>query len=364
MNKFHKEIFDQFQTGTAFLSATPLGEGHINDTYLIKTHGPGQDFVLQRLNRHIFWNIPQLVTNKVKVTEHIFEKLNQEGEESPENVAVRFIAARDGQYFFRDDKGEYWNLMTYIPDTITHLRVTDRHIAREGGRAIGAFQRYLQDLPVNSLFETIPGFHDLNRRLDKFDMIVSEDPVGLVGERMAEIAAVRERREEMGYLIALLEEGTIPQRIAHNDAKISNVLFSEEGKALSMIDLDTTMPGSALYDFGDAIRAGANTGEEDDRHLERVSLDIRLFQAFAEGYRRETREFLTEAEIENLAFSSRFITFEQYLRFLTDYLEGDVYYKIKYPGHNLHRSWAQLKLLQSMEAQYEKMRAVVNEIMD
>ena len=357
-------IFSHFETGTAFLSAEPLGSGHINDTFLIRVMGDHPaGYVLQRINHFVFRDVPGLTENKVRITQHLLGQLEKEGVEELDRRVMQFLPTHKGPYFYCDKQGNYWNLSLYIPDSVVYETVSTPSIAFEGGKAIGAFQRRLSGLNPESLHETIPHFHDVGLRLDKFRKIVEEDPCHRAADAPDEIADILSREAEMRAFMGLVHSGAIPRRVTHNDTKIGNVLFGRDGHALCLIDLDTAMPGTVLSDFGDAIRSGANPGREDDPDLDKVGMDLGIFTAFAEGYLSEALAFLTPTELDHLAFGARLITYEQFLRFLADYLEGDVYYqKIQHEKHNLQRARAQLKLLQSMEKQYSEMCGVVSRL--
>ena len=231
----------------------------------------------------------------------------------------------------------------------------------ESAVAFGSFQRLLADYPAETLHETIPGFHDTRARFAAFEKAVREDVVGRAAEVQKEIAFFLERKETACYFAGRLDRGELPIRVTHNDTKINNILFDKQGEVLCAIDLDTVMNSTSLNDFGDAIRSYANTGDEDDRDLSRVGMSLEMFRAYTEGYLSQRAGQLNQAEIDHLAFSARYITFEQVLRFLMDYIEGDTYYKTKYPKHNLVRTRAQYKLLQSMEEQYGTMCEIVRE---
>ncbi len=359
-----KLIFSHFLTGGAFLSAKPLGKGHINDTFLVEAEGGHPaGYVLQRINHFVFRDVPGLTENKVRITQHLLGQLEKEGVEELERRVTQFLPTHEGSYYHRDGQGNYWNLSLYIPDSVVYETVSNPSIAFEGGKAIGAFQRRLSGLDPETLHETIPHFHDVALRLDKFHKVVEADPCRRAADTPAEIAAILAREAEMRAFMALVHSGAIPRRVTHNDTKISNVLFGQDGHALCLIDLDTAMPGTVLSDFGDAIRSGANPGREDDPDLGKVGMDLGIFTAFAEGYLSEALAFLTPTELDYLAFGAKLITYEQFLRFLADYLEGDVYYqKIQHEQHNLQRARAQLKLLESMERQYGEMQRVVNKL--
>jgi Ser/Thr protein kinase RdoA (MazF antagonist) len=234
--------------------------------------------------------------------------------------------------------------------------------AFEGGKAIGRFQAMLSDMPGGPLFETIPWFHNIEKRLETFNNKIKENPAGRVGSVVKEIDQILNRAEEMKILLRLGREGKIPLRITHNDTKFNNILLDENDKALCVIDLDTVMPGYIHYDFGDAIRTAANTASEDEDDLSKIKMDINLFKAYAEGYLSETVETLNDVEKEFLAFAPGLITYTIAVRFLTDFIDGDNYFKIHHELHNLQRARAQLKLVMSMEEQYEDMRRIIRNL--
>jgi Ser/Thr protein kinase RdoA (MazF antagonist) len=338
----------------------PVGAGLINDTYLVKTGAGTPNYILQRKNRHIFTNVPAMMENIHKVTTHLKKKIAEAGGD-PAREALTVIPARDGRLYYQDPDGEFWAACLFIEETVSHDAASSLQLARQGGKGIGRFQALLSDMP-GTLEDTLPGFHDMRYRFRQWDETLDKDPAGRKARVQEEIAWIKRRREEMLAFREKVERGEIPTRITHNDTKISNILFDRAGEVLCVIDLDTVLSSTCLNDYGDAIRSYANTGLEDDEHLDRVSLDLEIFDAYTRGYLSEARAFLTRAELDNLAFSAKYITFEQVLRFLMDYIDGDTYYKVKYPGHNLTRARAQYKLLQSMEEHYPRMRDLVGRI--
>ena len=260
------------------------------------------------------------------------------------------------------DGENFWAVCLFIADTSSYDRADSPELSYQGGVGIGRFQALLADFdkPLN---ETIKGFHNIRHRFNQWDATIAADPVGRVKELEEEIGWIESRREEMMKFWSLVEDGTIPTHVTHNDTKISNILFDRPtGKVLCAIDLDTVMSSTSLNDFGDAIRSYTNTGAEDDPNLDNVSMSIEMFRAYAEGYLSEQRATMTESEKEWLAFAGRYITFEQVLRFLMDYIDGDKYYKTAYADHNLVRTRAQYKLLQSMERQYDQMCDIVKSL--
>jgi thiamine kinase-like enzyme len=358
-----KRIFDGFNADGSFESAIPFGSGHIHDTYLVKTAESEKDnYILQRLNNHIFKNIPQLQSNIERVTGHIRSKLLNKPGADIKRECLNLILAPDGKSWIVDEEQNFWRMYLYIKNHKSYDIVDSRDKAFEGGKAIGRFQAMLADLGGEPLYETIPWFHNIGKRLETFNEKVKTDPVNRMGSVKKEINFVIRRSEEMKKILRLGSEGKIPLRITHNDTKFNNVLFDENGKALCIIDLDTVMPGYVHYDFGDAIRTAANMASEDEEDLSLVKMNINLFRAYSEGYLSETASTLNETEKEYLAFAPALITYTQTVRFLTDYLDGDNYFKIHYEHHNLQRTRAQMKLIESMEEQYKDMQEIIKRL--
>ena len=350
------EIASHFALEGAVASIEALGEGFINDTFVVKTEGSAPNYILQRKNHVVFPDVPGMMDNILAVTEHIKSKVAD-----PMRETLTVVPATDGKLYHKDGEN-YWAVCLFIPDTVTYDRADSTALAYQGGVGIGRFQALLADFdkPLN---ETIKGFHNIRWRFEQWDATIAADPVGRVKDLQEEIEWVESRREEMLSFWSKVETGEIPTHVTHNDTKISNILFDRPtGNVLCAIDLDTVMSSTSLNDFGDAIRSYTNTGAEDDKCLENVEMSIDMFRAYAEGYLSEQRESMCASEKEWLAFAGRYITFEQVLRFLMDYIDGDKYYKIAYPDHNLVRTRAQYKLLQSMERQYDEMCAIVKEL--
>ena len=346
-------IAKQFALEGEIASIEALGEGFINDTYIIKSAGDAPDYILQRKNHVVFPDVPGMMDNIKSVTEHIKRKVAD-----PMRETLTIVPAKDGKLYHKENDN-FWAACLYIPNTLTYSRAESTELAYQGGVGIGKFHSLLADfkLPLN---ETIKGFHNMRWRFEQWDATIAADSVGRVKELTKEIGWIEERREQMLDLWSKVESGEIPTRVTHNDTKISNILFDKSsGGVLCAIDLDTVMSSTLLNDFGDAIRSYTNTGAEDDKDLERVEMSIDMFRAYAEGYLSEQRDTLTDSEKQWLAFSGLYITFEQVLRFLMDYIDGDKYYKIAYPDHNLVRTHAQYKLLRSMERQYDDMCNII-----
>lgn len=356
-----KEIFDSFRTEGSFMSGEPFGSGHIHDTFRVETlEKDSDDYILQRLNNKVFRNIPQLQDNIERVTIHLRNKLLQIPGSDIKRECLSLIPSKEGRSWIVDDEGHYWRMYIFISNHHSYNVVDSNDKAYEGGKAIGRFQAMLADMPGSPLYETIPWFHNIEKRIETFRNKIQENPRGRVESISTEIEQFLTRAEDMKIILKLGETGKIPLRITHNDTKFNNILLDENDKALCVIDLDTVMPGYVHYDFGDAIRTAANTASEDEKDLSKVKMDINRFSAYAEGYLSETGSTLNDTEKEYLAFAPRLITYTIALRFLTDYIDGDNYFKIHHPQHNLQRARTQMKLMMSMEEHYGKMQEIIN----
>jgi thiamine kinase-like enzyme len=360
MNSSLEEISGRFRINSPFDSAIPVGSGHIHDTYLVTTTAKdGDQYILQRLNNKVFKNIPQLQSNIERVTAHIRSKLSKRPGSDMKRECLNLVDSLEGRTWITDEDQNYWRMYYFIPRHKSYDIVDSPDKAFEGGKAVGRFQAMLSDLGGEPLFETIPWFHDIEKRLETFYIKVKTDPVRRAGMVEKEINFVIMRAEEMKVILRLGREGKIPLRITHNDTKFNNILFDENDKALCIIDLDTVMPGYVHYDFGDAIRTATNMAPEDEADLSKVRMNIELYRAYSEGYLSETSETLNCVEKDWLAFAPRLITYTQAVRFLTDYLDGDTYFKIHHEHHNLQRTRAQFRLIESMEEQYDEMKKIV-----
>ena len=358
-----KEIFDYFITDGTFLRGEPYGSGHIHDTFRIETAEKDKDdYILQRLNNKIFKNIPELQQNIERVTIHLRNKLEQIPGSDIKRECLCLIRSHEGKSWIIDKDGNYWRMYIFISNHRSYNIVDSPVKAIEGGKAIGRFQAMLSDMPGGPLFETIPSFHNIEKRLQTFSLKVREDPVGRAETVSEEIKQVLQRAEDMKIILKLGQEGKIPLRITHNDTKFNNILLDEYDKALCVIDLDTVMPGYVHYDFGDAIRTVTNSASEDETDLSKIRMDVDLFKAYSEGYLSETGDTLNDVEKEFLAFAPQLITYTIAVRFLTDYIDGDNYFKIHHKHHNLQRARAQLRLVSSMEEQYEDMKSIIRKL--
>ena len=324
------KICSQFQLEGSILSVKPLGQGFINDTLLITTaEATTPNYILQRKNKNIFKDVPAMMDNIYRVTNHLKKKIVAAGGD-PMREAMTIIPTKDGKLYYQDEDGEFWAVCVFVSDTIDYQKADTPELAYQGGKGIGKFQAMLSDFK-EPLADILPGFHNIRYRFKQWDEVLAKDPVGRKATVPSEIQWIERRREEMLHFWELVENGTIPTRVTHNDTKINNILFDKAGNVLCVIDLDT------------------------------VSMNIDIFRGYTQGYLSETAKFLNQSEIDYLAFSAKYITYEQVLRFLMDYIDGDKYYKVKNQVHNLIRARAQHKLLQSMEDQYTKMCDIVKE---
>lgn len=335
----------------------PFGDGLINDTYLVKTEGDNPSYILQRKNKKIFTDVPAMMDNIQKVTSHLRKKIIARGGD-PMRETITIIPTVDGKLYYKDQDGEYWAAILFIDETIAYQAASSPELAFQGGKGIGEFQSMLSDMK-EPLVNILPGFHDMRYRFQQWDEVLKKDSVGRKASVKDEIEWVENRRDRIMEVWEKVESGEIPTRITHNDTKINNILFSKDGEVLCVIDLDTVLSSTILNDFGDAIRYYVNAGKEDEKDLDKVYMRMDIFEGFTKGYLSEAKSFLNPSEIEYLAFSAMYITIEQVLRFLMDYIDGDNYYKTQYEDHNLVRTRAQIKLCDSMEENLEDMKAII-----
>lgn len=341
------------------IDATPFGSGHINDTYRITTNSEDKvEYLLQKINHHIFKNVTALTKNIVEVCDHLKKKYIHLGEEEVLKRTMTPIPAKNSEYFHQDEEGNYWRTFILIENTKSYDIVETPEQAYSGGLAFGQFQKQLADLDTNRLTEVLPNFHNIDFRLDNLRKAIEKDTAGRVKEVNELLEYIFEREHKMRRILVMGQRGELPLRITHNDTKFNNVLLDEYDQVQCVIDLDTVMPGYVAYDFGDAIRTIINTTAEDETDLSKVQLNISLYQAYAAGYLKEARDFLTEKELESLIYGVHLLPYMQAVRFLTDYLEGDHYYKTHYPSHNLVRTKAQLKLVDELEKHHEILSGV------
>lgn len=362
MNQTLKNVMSGFDIEGEYVSSTVVNTGHINDTYIVdflNKSGPVEKYVVQRINHNVFKHPDKLMENIIKVTNHIKEKVLSEGGD-PRRQTLNFIKARNGKTFFQCVSGNYWRMYSYIGGAITYQIVENNDHFKSAGRAFGIFQRRLNDFSVGDLHETIPDFHNTPKRFEHFVSVLAADPLNRAIGVKDEIEYVLKKEGETGIVVGLLETGEIPLKVTHNDTKFNNVLIDENtGEGICVIDLDTVMPGSILYDFGDSIRSGATRSKEDERDLSKITLDLNLYENFTMGYLEAVGSTLTQKEIQLLPFSANLITYELGMRFLTDHINGDTYFKVHRENHNLDRAKAQFKLAMEIENNYERMEAIV-----
>ena len=349
-----KEILKHFQIEEKECSIELHGNGHINHTYAVTIEGK-KKYILQRINTSIFKNMQELMENIVHVTDYLREKIICAGGD-PKRETLSIIRTIDNQSYYTDEDGNSWRVFLFIENAKTFEKVESEEIFYQSAVAFGRFQALLADYPAKTLHETIPDFHNTFKRYLDFEKAVEEDILNRAHEVKKEIEFIRARVEEMSILSDMQKKGELPVRVTHNDTKLNNIMMdSTTHKGICIIDLDTVMPGLAVHDFGDAIRFGANTAAEDEPDISKVSLSLPLYELYVKGFLEGCGGQLTDKEIEMLPMGAKMMTLECGMRFLADYLQGDIYYKIKHKQHNLDRSRSQLALVADMEIKWEQM---------
>lgn len=352
-----REVLQKFFPGEEIVSVGPHGSGHINHTFAVETAG-GQKYILQKINTEIFKDVEGLMENVVNVTDYLRRQIAKEGGD-PERGTMQALPTVDGKYYFKDAEGGCFRVYRLIDDVISLDQAENEEALYANGLAFGRFQAQLADYPAQTLHETIPDFHNTPKRYQAFEKAVEEDCCQRVASVAAEIEFIRERKAETEILTDMLKAGELPLRLTHNDTKLNNVLLDPETyEAVCIVDFDTIMPGLTAYDFGDAIRFGANTAVEDEPDTSKVSLSLPLYKAYVKGFMEGCGERLTAKEIETLPVGAKTITLEQGIRFLTDYLQGDTYYQTSRDGQNLDRCRTQLALVADMERKWEQMAII------
>ncbi|HML46410.1 MAG TPA: aminoglycoside phosphotransferase family protein [Clostridia bacterium] len=353
-------IAESFGLSEVISHYNEVNSGNINRTYHA-TLANGEEYTLQLINHHVFRDPDAIMSNIAHVTTHLERKFALEGR-NPKRHVLHFLRTLEGRLIHRDAEGCYWRCYAYINGATAHDTVSKPEHFYQAGRAFGEFQRHLCDFPMDTLYETIPGFHDTPRRFEAFEAAVAADRVGRAASVSREIEFFRERKAMMGRIVSLIETDELPLRVTHNDTKINNVLIDDKSdEAICVIDLDTVMPGSVLYDYGDAIRFGANRAAEDEPDLSKISLDMELFAQFTRGFLSMVDGFLTQEEILMLPLGVQVITCELAMRFLTDYLDGDRYFRVRDAEHNLVRARAQMRLLEDVEEKSLEMKRIIDE---
>lgn len=356
------EVIQHFQYEGRLTDDRPYGSGHINDTYLLTfdTADLGSvKIILQRMNKTVFARPVELMENITGVTSHLRKKIVENGGD-PERETLNVIPAADKKSYYKDSFGDYWRSYKYITDATSYDKVEKSEHFYQSAVAFGNFQRLLADYPAETLHETIKGFHDTKARFQTFKEAVEKDCAGRAASARDEIQFVLDREEIANYFDDLLSRGEIPLRVTHNDTKLNNIMIDNNtGKGICVIDLDTVMPGLAVNDFGDSIRFGASTAAEDETDLSKVSCSMELFELYAKGYIKGCGGKLTKKEIELMPMGAKVMTFECGMRFLTDYLQGDTYFKIHREKHNLDRTRTQFKLVEDMERKWYTMKGII-----
>ncbi|MFH1717575.1 MAG: aminoglycoside phosphotransferase family protein [Planctomycetota bacterium] len=359
-----KSVVKRFSIRGELADVAPVKRGHINDTYIVACDDGGRvvRYVLQRINHTVFKDPPSMMANIARVTEHIRRKM-QTIDPDLASRQLTVTVTDEGESCYEDFDGNFWRMYNFIDHAVTYDSLESTEIACEAARMFGWFQRMLIDLPGPPLNETIADFHNTPKRFDVFREVLKADALNRAKDVNREIDFLFENSGICNVLLDLADKGDIPGRIVHNDTKINNVMLDEKtDRGVCVIDLDTVMPGLSVYDFGDMIRTAANPAEEDERDLSKVAVNISMFKALVRGFAAETGGFLTSVEREHLVTAGKVITFEQFIRFLTDYLAGDVYYRIHRQGHNLDRSRTQMKLVRSIVEQEEAMNGLVERV--
>ena len=356
-----REVLAAWDFPATMLGAVRYGQGHINDTFCVLCQPQEGDcvrFILQGLSSAAFPHPEELMENFVGITSFLREKIMASGGD-PERETLSIVKTRDGKDFYTDCNGKVWRLTPFIENTDCFQRATPE-LFEASARAFGRFQRMLDGYPAETLHEPIVNFHNTEDRLAKFEAALKADKLGRAADVLPEIQFVLDRRADCSVALDALRSGKLPLRVTHNDTKLNNILIDREThEGICVIDLDTTMPGLSINDFGDSIRFGANHSAEDEKDLTKVNFDIDLYEAYTRGFIQGAEGSLTEAELEYLPWGARLMTLECGIRFLTDYLDGDHYFRIHYPEQNLDRCRTQFKLVRDMEEQFDAMHAVV-----
>jgi hypothetical protein len=345
------EVISNFECDCEFSAIQSYGSGHINDTYfLTNTLSSGSDYLLQRINHLVFKDVPQLTQNMCMVISHLKSKIIHSGHGDPETEVMTLIPAKDGKYYYKNIDGEYWRMSRFLAHTKSYDIVENEKQAFEGGKAFGKFQFMLSDLPAGLMHEVIPDFHNIEFRLKQLEIAVAQDACNRLRLVERELNIVKKYADSMRYFQLQAQLEALPKRVIHNDTKFNNVLLNSKDEAQCVIDLDTVMDGYIAYDFGDAIRTIINTTSEDQEDLSKIGLNMDLFDAYTKGYLQEASNFITDAEVSSLLKGVLLLPYMQAVRFLTDYINGDKYFKIKSENHNLQRTRAQLQLLHMLDA--------------
>ena len=353
------DIIAHFSTEGEGFEISSFGSGHINDTFLVKSKsGQHAGYLLQKINSFVFKNIDGLMNNMLYVVNHLKQKVSLAGG-NPDKEVLTLIPTKSGKYYFQDNEENYWRMTCFLSNTISYDLVTTKQQAEQGGVAFGRFQYLLSDLDPKVLIDTIPDFLNIEKRQHDFKQAIANNKLGRLASVKFEIDYLNSWSVPMNEIPKLGRAGILPVRITHNDTKFNNILLDQQNNIQCVIDLDTVMPGYAAFDFGDAIRSIINTTVEDEADLDKIQLNVPLFEEFTKGYLSQTQSFLTEHELKSLVMGVLLLPYMQSIRFLTDYLEGDVYYKTYFEGHNLQRTRAQMQLFKMLELNRGELENIV-----
>ena len=361
MNRFLQSVLDAYDFPETLVGAVHYGQGHINDTYCVICQPQEGDcirYILQGLSTAAFPDHEALMANFIGITGYLREKVISAGGD-PDRETLSLVKTKDGKDYYTDHSGKVWRLMPFVEGTDCIQKATPE-LFEASARAFGKFQWLLQGYPAQTLHETIPHFHDTEDRLRKLKAAIAAAPLTKTAECQAEIDFVLQRESDCSVALQAMRRGILPLRVTHNDTKLNNILIDRQtGEGICVIDLDTTMPGLSINDFGDSIRFGANHSAEDEKDLSKVHFDIALYEVYTRGFLEGAQGSLTDAELEYLPWGARLMTLECGIRFLTDYLEGNHYFHIRYPEQNLDRCRTQFKLVRDMEEQFIQMQQIV-----
>lgn len=359
-----EDIIAAFPEYGEVIGYKPITAGHINDTYIVEyklEDGSIAKYLLQRINTVVFKKPVEVMENVVGITAHLRRKISENGGD-PMRETLTVYPAKDGKNYYSSEKEGFWRMYNFVDDTFSISELTNPEDFKNAALSFGNFQNLLADYPIETLYETIENFHFTPARFATFKASVDKNASGRKEQALPEIEFALAREKDCSVITDLIAAGELPVRVTHNDTKLNNVLFDNTTKkGICIVDLDTVMPGSSLYDFGDSIRFGANTAAEDETDLSKVTLSLEYFKAYVDGYLEAAGDSLTDNEIKYLAFSAKLLTFECGIRFLADFLDGDVYFKTEYPEHNLVRARTQFKLVADIEAKYDAMMSIVEE---
>ncbi len=356
-------IISNFELDGSLVSCERYGEGHINETYLLILNQKGENvrYIIQKINDKIFTNVKGLMDNISSVTEFCRKKIIEKGG-NPDRESLSLVYTKDGNSYYFDEKSQgYFRVYKFIFDAIAYQVVEKPEHFYQSAVAFGNFANLLAEFDASGLFEVIPNFHNTKKRFENFKKSLSADKLSRADSVKEEIDFVLQRENICGKIVDLLESGNMPLKVTHNDTKLNNVMLDETtGEPVAVIDLDTIMPGSICYDFGDSIRFGCNPALEDEKDLSKVNFSVELFEQYVKGYLKALGTSITKVEKDNLVMGAILMTYECGMRFLTDYLDGDVYFRVKRDGHNLDRARTQFKLVTDMERLYDKLNEIVN----